>query len=122
MPSHRRFVLAFAVLSLPAAAAAAVNLEATRLAFSRADATYSADETADLVLSHRNEGSATTLRDLMVQVEVRTTPPQRQRFRLRELVVPQGTREFHMPFALKGIPSGTHSVVAWIDSDQAIRE
>ena len=110
------------LLLTASAAHAAVNLEARRLAFDRAE--YAPTDAADLALTYRPTGSSTTLRDVRVDVEIRSNPVTRAAYRIREVAVPQGDREFHMAIDLGklGLRDGTYDVVAEIDGNDAFGE
>jgi hypothetical protein len=113
---------ALLALTLASAAHASINLEARRLAFDRPS--YAPTDAAQLTLTYRPTGSATTLKDVRVDVEVRSNPSQRAAFRIREIVVPQGDREFVMPLDLSklSLRDGTYDVTATIDGNDAFGE
>lgn len=117
--------LSSALALAPAPAAlAGVDLEARRLGFDRADATYGPTDPAELVLTYRPAGDRLTARDVRVGVEIGTSPATRIAYRIREVVFPQGDREFRMPLDLARLNAqdGTFAVIVTIDSDELVRE
>lgn len=117
-------VLLATVISLGAAPStdAAMNLEARRLGF--AASTHAPGDAASLVLTYLPTGSPGTLRDVRVDVEIGTNPVTKVAYRIREITIPQGDREFHMGIDLAklGIREGTYDVVAIIDGNDAFPE
>lgn len=120
----RRLAFLALALSLATAAEARLDLEARRLAFDRPDGTYAASDVASLALTYRPSGDAGTLSDVRVEVEIRTSPVTRLPYRVRQIAVPQGDREFVMPvdFSKLGIAPGTYAVVATIDGNDSFPE
>lgn len=120
----RSAVLVMSACLLATSASARVDLSATRLAFEKPDATYSRSDTANLVLSYRPSGDPIVLRDVRVDVEIRTSPVTRVPYRIREIDVSRGDREFVMPLDLTalGVRDGTYVVTATIDGNDAFGE
>lgn len=122
MPIALRLALATLAVAAASSAAAAINLEATRLAFEKS--AHAPGDAANLILTYRPTGSTGTLRDVRVDIEIGTNPVSRLAYRIREISVPQGDREFHMSLDLSklGLRDGNYSVSATIDGNDMFGE
>jgi len=118
-------ILALLLLACVAAPAlAGVDMEALRAFFERESGVYAADEEAVLVLARVSHGDEALFRNVLVEVSIGSGEPVRLRYRIKEALVPQSERHFHMPIDLKllGLGPGTHPVMVRLDSTGTVPE